>query len=575
MTTPNLSSHWDIIIIGGGITGAGLLRQAARLGHRALLLEQNDFASGTSSRSSKLVHGGLRYLKQGQFKLTRDSVRERQNLLQVGAGLVKPLGFLLTTFKQDTAHKLLYRAGLSLYDLLAWQWSHQYYSARDFQMLAPHLDESRLDGGFRYGDAQTDDARLTLRVLREAQNQGAVAHNYARVTQLHRDDNGDVTGLQYHDARTDQTHDLTATIIINATGAWADKLRRQIDGERRLRPLRGSHLIFPHWRLPVAQAISFPHPDDGRPVFVFPWSGATLVGTTDVDHALDLDQEPRISPAEVAYLMQAVTTHFPACALTLDDVTATFAGVRPVIDTGQDDPSAESRDHVLWTENRLLTVTGGKLTTYHLIAQQALDTITHLLPPQQIPTTDTPLDIVTTQLPPAAAHLPSDTQQRLLGFYGADAAALVDAAQADELTFIPGTEALWAELRWAARAEAVHHLDDLLLRRVRLGLLLPDGGQNHLPRIRTICQPELGWDDTRWQTEADAYQQRWQNNYSLPPRHTIPAYNPTPQPEPTPASPQPAPAPSTSPSTLTQPLVLTLFATFLFIFWRYNRQPNA
>ncbi len=523
----HLDQRWDVIVIGGGITGAGILREAARLGLRTLLVEQRDFAWGTSSRSSKLVHGGLRYLKEGKVRLTRAAVHERKRLLHEGPGLIDPLGFLLATYKGDRPGRWTYSVGLSVYDLLALQWSHRHYSAADFQMLAPHLSRGGLKGGFRYGDAQTDDARLVLRLIREAVADGGTALNYVAAEEVLRE-GGQVIGVRLRDMEANRgssprrTADVYGRVVINATGAWADRLRGQVGGEPCIRPLRGSHLLFPAWRLPVAQAVSFLHPVDRRPVFIFPWEGITLVGTTDVDHTWPLDDEPRISPEEVAYLMVAVEAQFPALGLTLDDVLSTFAGVRPVIGTGEADPSRESRDHVVWEENGLLTVTGGKLTTFRLIALDALKAVRRRLP--DLPPLDERVPVlnpVVVDLPGAGA-LDEGARRRLLGRYGVEAAAVVAAARPGELEPIPGTQTLWAELRRAACAEGVVHLDDLLLRRVRLGHLLPEGGKESLPRIRAICQPELGWDDARWEAEETAYLDLWHTCYSLPDRAAIP-----------------------------------------------------
>ena len=521
-----LGEPWDIIVIGGGITGAGILREATRLGLRTLLVEQRDFAWGTSSRSSKLVHGGLRYLQHGDVKLTWESVQEREQLLAEGPGLIDPLGFLLPTYKGDRPGRWIYEAGLTVYDMLALQWSHRYYSADDFRMMAPHVAADHLRGGFAFGDAQTDDARLVLRVIREAVAEGGVALNYATAEGLLRGPNG-VEGIRLHDQAQGRVAEVYAQVVINATGAWADRLRGQVGAEPRIRPLRGSHLIFPAWRLPAAQAVSFLHPVDRRPVFIFPWEGNTLVGTTDVDHGRDLDEEPGISPEEVAYLMTAIDATFPSLAITLDDVVSTFAGVRPVIGHENLDPSEESRDHVVWMEEGLLTVTGGKLTTFRVIALDALKAVRHRLP--EMP----PLEAAMPVLNAVDVPLPADDEvltercrQRLLGRYGADAPALVAAARPGELEPIAGTPYLWAELRWAARAEGVVHLEDLLLRRVRLGLLLPQGGLGQVDRIRAICQPELGWDDGRWAQEVAAYQALWRCCYGLPPRERIPDWRP-------------------------------------------------
>jgi glycerol-3-phosphate dehydrogenase len=510
-----LAEPWDLVVIGGGITGAGILREAARANLRALLVEQRDFAWGTSSRSSKLVHGGLRYLKEGKLGLTRASVRERERLLKEGPGLIEPLGFLLATYDGDHPGTLTYEAGLTLYDLLALHWSHQHYEPDDFRMLAPHIAPAHLAGGFRYGDAETDDARLTLRIVKEAVAAGAAALNYAAAVRLVRDA-GNVVGVRLEDRVRARSAEVHSSVVVNATGAWADRLRSEVGAAPRIRPLRGSHLLFPAWRLRIAQAMTFLHPRDHRPIFVIPWEGVTLVGTTDVDHTGPLDEEPAIGADEVRYLLEGLLAEFPSLGLTAADVVATFAGVRPVIGTGKADPSEESRDHVVWEEHGLLTVTGGKLTTFRLMALDALKAIGHRLPQLRIPAKARVLDPVDPSLPDAASGLGDDARRRLLGRYGAEAARLVAAAAPGELEPIRNTRTLWAELRWAARAEGVVHLDDLLLRRVRLGLLLPEGGRDLLPEVRAICAPELGWDDARWEAEAEAYLDTWHRCYSLP-----------------------------------------------------------
>lgn len=526
-------SEWDVVIAGGGITGAGILREASRLNLRALLVEQRDYAWGTSSRSSKLVHGGLRYLKTGQLALTRASVQGREQLLAEGQGLIDPLGFLLAQYEGDgaTAGRLVYGAGLTIYDLLALQWSHRYYSPLDFQMMAPYISPTGLRGGFHYQDAQTDDARLVLRVMREAAGDGGTALNYVRAEQLLLDGADRPVGLRLRDILTGRSAEAHARVIINATGAWADNLRVQVGEEARIRPLRGSHLIFPAWRFPLAQAVSFMHPIDGRPVFAFPWEGVTLVGTTDVDCPPPLENDPSITGDEVAYLMAAITAHFPALSLTLSDVVATFAGIRPVIGSGKADPSDESRDHVIWQENGLLTVTGGKLTTFRQIARQALEEVCHVIDDPDTEAGESRLARLHDDAPVLQAvdariagieTLPGEVGRRLIGRYGLDAPALLAAAGAGELEPVPGTPVLWAEIRWSARAEAVAHLEDLLLRRARLGLLLPHGGVDHLARIRAIVQAELGWDDARWATEEANYRELIATAYSLPPADTIP-----------------------------------------------------
>ncbi len=522
----DLDRPFDLAIVGGGITGAGILREAVRLGLRALLVDQKDFGWGTSSRSSKLVHGGLRYLQSLQIGLTRASVRERDRLIGEAPGLIDPLGFLLANYAGDAPGRWTFAAGLSIYDLLALHWTHRHYSAQDFRMLAPHLTVAGLEGGFRYGDAQTDDARLVLRILQEAVAAGGTAINYVRASRLLRDTSGSVVGVELQDVVGRRTAECQARAVINATGAWADQLRGQVGGTPRLRPLRGSHLIFPSWRFPTAQAISFLHPIDRRPVFVFPWEGITLVGTTDVDHKSDLDLEPSIDPEEVSYLMAAVEAQFAPLALGADDITATCAGIRPVIDTGKDDSSKESRDHIVWQESGLVTVTGGKLTTFRLIAHDALRCVLNLFPEVgSLDASQPVLEPIGEELA-LGEGLTEGIRRRFLGRYGALAPAVVGAAAQGELSTIPGTETTWAELRWAARCEGVVHLDDLLLRRVRLGLLLPGGAAELFPRIRGICQPELGWTDTEWQAEVDAYVSMWQRYYKPPDPTLVPEWRP-------------------------------------------------
>jgi glycerol-3-phosphate dehydrogenase len=293
---------WDLIIIGGGITGAGILREATRIGLRALLVEGNDFTSGTSSRSSKLVHGGLRYLRNGQFRLTYESVRERENLLRTGRGLIHPLGFVMPSYTNDKTPGWIFHIGLIIYDLLALKWSHRRYGTKDVLDRWPFLRSEGLLGGYRFFDALTDDARLVLRVTQEAVRDGGTALNYARVEDLLRRKSGQVCGILLRDqdpAYPDRTVEVEAPIVINATGAWADELRILAGGDRRLRLLRGSHLIFPAKQVPLSRAVSFYHPHDQRPVFIYPWEGTIVVGTTDVDQGESPQSNPSISTLPV------------------------------------------------------------------------------------------------------------------------------------------------------------------------------------------------------------------------------------------------------------------------------------
>ncbi|MBN2387370.1 MAG: glycerol-3-phosphate dehydrogenase/oxidase [Anaerolineales bacterium] len=511
-----LDLEWDVIVIGGGITGAGILRQCVHAGLRAVLFEADDFASGTSSRSSKLVHGGMRYLKNGQFKVTLESVQEREYLLKQGRGLVNRFGFLYACLPGDQMPGWMFGLGLSIYDLMARQWTHRAYDALDMRELCPPLTAPGLRGGYRYFDALTDDARLVLRLVREAVAGGARALNYARVDSLMRTQAGQVGGVVVTDTcgDSDRQAEVRGRVVINATGAWADRLRGEIGQRPRLRPLRGSHLVLPFERLPLTRSISFLHQQDGRPVFALPWEGAVLFGTTDVDHDRELQADPSISTAEVEYLLAALQRVFPAQELTYADVISTYSGIRPVVNTGKANPSQESREHVIWEENGLLTVSGGKLTTFRVMARDALKAarrrLGHIPFERERPVLD--------PLPEGSeawfgdSPLHAAQRLRLLARYGP---GCVDLFTGPEVEYIPGTPYLWAELRRAACCEGVVHLDDLLLRRVRLGLLIPNGGLDQMEKIRGLVQSELGWEDARWEAELQSYAQLLQRAYRL------------------------------------------------------------
>jgi glycerol-3-phosphate dehydrogenase len=514
-----LNQNWDVIIIGGGITGAGILRQCAHAGLKVLLVEAGDFASGTSSRSSKLVHGGMRYLRNAQVRVTLESVTEREYLLKQGRGLITRLGFLYPCLEGDHMPGWVFGAGLMVYDLMARQWSHRSYDSEDMRELCPLLTSPGLRGGFRFFDAQTDDARLVLRLIRESVSSSGVALNYARVISLLKTNAGQVNGAVIRDisGESEREQEIHARVVINATGAWADKMRGFIGLEPRLRPLRGSHLVFQASRLPITRAITFLHPKDGRPVFVLPWEGAVIYGTTDVDQGRELMPDPAISADEAEYLLDGLKAVFPALELTNSDVIATFSGIRPVVDTGKANPSKESREHVLWDENGLLTVSGGKLTTFRIMARDALKAVRrhlgHIPFDPDVPVLD--------PLPPEAesvlknTHFPPSQCLRLMARYGMTGSITLCAYDDEEMVPIPGTPYLWAELRQSARNEGVIHLEDLLLRRVRLGLIIPNGGLDQMSRIRLIVQPELGWGDTRWSTEEAAYRKLWQSSYHI------------------------------------------------------------
>ena len=507
----------DALVVGGGISGAGVALECARAGVRTALVEARDFASGTSSRSSKLVHGGLRYLAQGAIRLTRESVRERTELLRAAPGLVQPLGFLLPVRAGDQYGRWVLGIGLAAYDVFAGARTRRWHDAASLLEHAPILSPSGLKGGWSYLDAETDDARLVLRVLAEARRFGALTLNHLAAETLLRGPNG-VEGAALRDRVGGETFEVKARCVVNAAGVWADRLRGQIGAKPKLRPLRGSHLLFEAWRFPLAQAVAFFHPDDRRPIFAVPWEGSTLIGTTDVDHREDLDREPAITRAEFDYVLRAAQSEFPTLGLGEADVVSTWSGVRPVIASGADvDPSKETRDRLILDEDGLITVTGGKLTTFRSSAVETLKRAVARVPELMSVRPDAPLFA-----PPAAATVdalhdaPQDLSARWLARYGDEAAGIKSCAGPDEQLTIRHTRAAWAELRWACRSEQVVHLDDLLLRRTRLGLLLRNGAADLLPRVKAIAQKELGWSDTRWIVEVAAYRDLIARCYAVP-----------------------------------------------------------
>lgn len=503
-TIKNSDNNWDLIVVGGGITGAGILRESVRNGLKTLLIEQKDFAWGTSSRSSKLVHGGLRYLKEGHFGLTRESVKERDRLIREAPGLVEPLEFHLPVYKNKKPGRWTMGLGLSVYDLISGKWNHRYRSKNDFLKMEPLVEAKGLVGGFSFTDAQVDDARLVMRLILEAEASGGVAMNYTRAIELIRGKKGKIEGLVAKDTDTGEIFRIHASCVINATGVWAENIHPSPEKNKHIRPLRGSHLVFPENLIPIKTTVSFFNTEDGRALFAIPWEGAVIVGTTDLDHGKPLSAEPRISADEAHYLLKSLNTAFPTLKLSLDQAVSSFAGVRPVVSEGNVSADKESRDHVIWKDNGLVTVTGGKLTTFRVLAYDTLKSCIEYLPGKSLSAmAETVFEPKGTR--PSKCDLTDGQFRALWGRYGKEALTILLESSEKDLEIIPGTRTLWAEIRHAARHEKIRHLDDLLLRRVRIGLLLSKGGNEHMKRIRALCDGVLLWDDARWETELNAY----------------------------------------------------------------------
>ncbi|WP_201615120.1 glycerol-3-phosphate dehydrogenase/oxidase [Psychrobacter sp. JCM 18902] len=527
---------WDILIIGGGITGAGIAREAARRGLAVLLIEQKDFAWGTSSRSSKMVHGGLRYIASGDYKTTLLSVRERERMLSEASGLVNEMHYVMPHYKGKFPPPWIFNTLLRVYDGLAGKRYSKYFKKDAFLQLNPHIKQEKFLGASQFSDAVTDDSRLVMRVLDEAIHDGAQAINYLKAELLITNEQGLVVGATLLDTSAEDsnhTYDIHAKVVVSATGAWADTLRMQASKQteqsfhKQIRPSRGSHLVVSQERLPLNQAYTFLHPVDKRAVFVFPWENRTVLGTTDLDHPPLDDNEVGITNEEVDYLLAATNNLFDDANLSREDVISTWAGVRPLISDGGDgkrvSPSKEKRDHSVWLDNNLVTVSGGKLTTFRLIALDVLKVCQKVLKLDESTTEDNVVysdQVFSNQTPtnPKFKTLPKPLQQRLQGFYGLKLDTLLELAHDDDLTYVTDSNTIWAEIRFAACCEQVIHLDDLLLRRTRLGLILPDGAMSPLisNRIKQICQQELGWDEQKWQQEVERYTQLWQCYYYLP-----------------------------------------------------------
>lgn len=508
------AGKWDMIVIGGGITGAGVAREAARQGLRVLVLEQRDFSWGTSSRSSKMVHGGLRYLASGNFRLTSHSVKERERLLNEAPGLVELLPYQWAHYKGQFPTPFVFNALLAFYDKFAGRRYRHYLAKEESQYQIPALKLDGLVGTTRFADAVTDDSRLVVRVLKEAVEDGAVVLNYAKVESVYQSESRvDTVRVMLEDG---QAFNANADVIVSATGAWADRFRKALGEEAKIRPLRGSHLVVPSWRFPISQSLTLKHPTDGRSMFIYPWEGMTVVGTTDLDNP-DLDMiEPHIHQQEVDYLLDAANALFPSIRLTESDVVSTFAGVRPIVSSGTLNPSAEKRDHSIWDDNGLITVSGGKLTTFRLIALDVLKAARAYIPSLDYRDHDQSIFKPVDTMPNALSDLAKEWQRRLMGFYGHDIESLAQCAEQDGWALVPGTKTYWAQLRHAVRNEMVVHLDDALLRRTRIGLFYREGGESIKGHIAQLCQEELGWTDAQFEGEWQRYKTIWNQFYSLP-----------------------------------------------------------
>lgn len=482
-------TDWDLVVIGGGITGAGILLEAARLGKKTLLLEQQDFAWGTSSRSSKMVHGGLRYLAQGDVGLTKHSLHERERLLVELPHMVVRFPYIFPIRKGSFPGRIAMTAVLTLYDKLAGMSDHRWIPSDQLLQQYPILSTEGLKGAMRYTDALVDDARLVMRVLHEAALEGGTANNYSQVSAVNPTSEG--FNLTVKDTVTGDAFEFRARQVVNATGAWADILSAT---NAKVRPQRGSHIFIPATRMPIHDCLTVMHPDDNRPVFIYPWKGQTCIGTTDLDHRQSVNVEPFCTSQEVDYLLKVANKQLPSVALTRADIISTMAGVRPIISSGTgSDPSKERRDHLVWTgTNGVVSVSGGKLTTFRLIGLDVLHAL-HIINDKQLK------DAQNNRNLRCFNHQVEDPCEL--------SSPLVQVANHDQLK---------TQVTWILQNEMVQHLDDLMLRRIRAGNMMPNGGAEVLDLIQPLCTQYLAWDEARWQEELVNYQQIIASSYSVP-----------------------------------------------------------
>lgn len=521
--------RFDVLVIGGGVTGAGVALDAASRGLKTALVEKDDFASGTSSKSSKMVHGGLRYLQQREFRLVYENLAERQRLLDNAPHLVSPLPFLIPLFGRDgVVSKTVarsYSTALWLYDITGGlRIGSRHKRVNKAQALAhlPTLNTEHLVAGFLYYDARTDDARLTLTLARTAAlDYGAVVANYTPVIRLTVDDASRATGAVVRPDPSDQSSEFAvqARAVINATGVWADDVRALDEGihPRSIRPAKGVHVTVPADRLPCDIAAVIPVPKDRRSIFVVSWPDTDLVylGTTDTDYQGPLDN-PSCTPEDVDYLLEAAN-NVTTSHLTREDITGVWAGLRPLLAPDpkgghvSDRTSDLSRRHTVHTSaHGVVTVTGGKLTTYRKMAEDTVDAVVRQLgepsKARRCVTKSLALHGATTKGkdPVANAH----PQARLVGRYGTDASdviALADGHPDLLQPVIPGLPYTGAELRYAAREEMAQTLTDVLSRRTRASIQQARPTMSAAQRLAELIAPDMGWDEREATEQANRF----------------------------------------------------------------------
>jgi glycerol-3-phosphate dehydrogenase len=541
--------QYDLVVIGGGITGAGIARDASLRGLKVALFEKNDYASGTSSKSSKMIHGGLRYLEHGEIRLVFESVSERRVQMGVAPHLVRPLPFLIPIYKGVRPGLEVMNIGLWIYDTLALfrapKLHRTFRGTKAALQLEPQLRPEGLRGALEYYDCATDDARLVLENALDAQALGAECHTYTEVVHFERRKDGRITGVTVRDRITDKSWNVTAKAVILAAGAWTDEMIRrfEIRTERPLlRRTKGVHIVLPRERLPLARAITLISPVDGRVMFALPWRDRSVLGTTDTDYTGTAD-DVAADASDVQYLCDSGNGYFPGANLKPSDVIATWAGLRPLIAAPPNvDESEISREHEVFTRNDgLVIIAGGKLTTYRRMAREAVDKTVDLL--HQLGE-DVTLEKENTDqrpLPGAAGVAPAtlegvaaigrrlmdehgldlDTATHLCGVYGSRAIEIGNTIVANralgeridhELSYV------WAEVDFAVKHELARAHPRRFARRVPLLLVSRDQGLGVAERVADRLVDILGCDATARARMLDEYRaevemsRRWRHS---------------------------------------------------------------
>ena len=510
---------FDLAVIGGGVTGAGVALDAASRGFKVALVEKRDFASGTSSRSSKLIHGGLRYLEQFHLRLVRESLHERAVLSRIAPHLSKPLEFLVPVYSSSErsplgANKLKLAAGLWLYDLLAGRQNigrHRWLSCDAALGHAPALDPEGLRGAFIYYDCLTDDARLVIEVIKTAAAHGALAANYVAARGLRKGDDG-ASIIELEDTIDARSFGLRARLVVNAAGVWTDEVSRLFGSlaPNRLRPSKGIHVVVPTQRLQNRTAVLIPSLGENRFLFVIPWQGRTVIGTTDTDYTGSLD-DPRAEAEEVDRVVQSAARAFPEARLSTGDVISTFAGLRPLIAAdGHSTKDLSRREEIFEDKLGMITITGGKLTTWRKMAERVTDIVGRRLEAidggsRRQTRRSATQDIRLTGGPPhgdarqeaqrAAAEFRVGiaTVEHLMATYGGNYRAILEITRESaglKTSLIDGLPHIGAEAVYAARYEMAVTVEDFLSRRTRIDLLARDQGRSCARHIAAVLARE-------------------------------------------------------------------------------------